>query len=37
MTDNTPNQQPEKPAANTAQPIENKPTEPQKQPEKPFQ
>ena len=35
MTDNTPNQQPEKPAANTAQPIENKPTEPQKQPEKP--
>ena len=34
MTDNAQNQQPEKTAANTAQPIENKPTEPKKQPEK---
>ena len=35
MTDNTPNQQPENQAAPNAQPIENKITEPQKQPEKP--
>ncbi len=35
MTDNTQNQQPENQAANNKQPIENKATEPQKQPEKP--